>query len=73
MFNENANETLILSIGYGSGNQSTQVVTFHFDENTNRWLKLQKMRFKKDYIEYYYIDGKLYLIGCATDCKNFYS
>lgn len=55
IFNENPEETLILSIRYGIGNQSTQVVAFNFNQESNRWLKLQKMRFKKDYIEPYSI------------------
>ncbi|XP_070500855.1 uncharacterized protein fs(1)M3 [Chironomus tepperi] len=67
VFNESANETIILSIGYGSGNQSTQVTTFRHDKQANRWKKPQKMQFKKDYIEHFSIHDKLYLIGCATD------
>lgn len=69
MFNENVEETIILSIGYGIGNESTQVVSFKYDESEKRWKKLQKLRFKKDYIEYYSIHGKLYVIACFADCK----
>ncbi|CAH1722500.1 unnamed protein product [Chironomus riparius] len=67
VFNESVNETLILSIGYGLGNQSTQVVTFRHDKQSNRWKKLQKMHFKNDYIEHFSIHEKLYIIGCSTD------
>lgn len=71
VYNENPDETLILSIGYGNENQSTRVVVFRHDSDSNNWIKLHSMHFKKDYIEHYIIDGKLYLIGCSTDCNYF--
>jgi hypothetical protein len=70
VYNENPDETLILSLGYGVGNETSHVTVFKYDEESNRWRKLQKMHFKKDYIEPYTSDGKLYLIGCYTNCKK---
>ncbi|KAG5681770.1 hypothetical protein PVAND_011178 [Polypedilum vanderplanki] len=67
VYNENPDETLILSLGYGIGNETSHVAVFKYDEDTNRWLKLQKMHFKKDYIEPYTSNGVLYLIGCYSD------
>jgi hypothetical protein len=64
VFNENINEPLILSIGLGN---TTRVVIMKLNLETNRWVKLQSMHFKQDYIEHYVVDGQLYLIGCSTE------
>jgi hypothetical protein len=61
---EKAGEPLILSIGLGN---TTRVVIMKLNVDTNRWVKLQSMHFKQDYIEHYAIDGQLYLIGCSTE------
>jgi hypothetical protein len=70
VFSENPDETLILSLGYGIGNETSHVTVFSYDGDSNRWLKLQKMHFKKDYIEPYITNKTLYLIGCSSDCKK---
>lgn len=64
IFNENVNEPLILSIGYGN---TTRVVILKLNLQTNRWTKLQSLYFKQDYVRHYVIKGRLYLIGCSSD------
>jgi len=64
---ENSNTPLVLAIGYGNATQSTRLVAFQFNQETNRWIKTQSMHFKQNYIEHYVIGGKLFLIGCSTD------
>lgn len=69
VFNENPDEALVLLIGHGYGNETSHAVVFKHDTDQNRWIKCQKMHFKKDYIEHYIFNGTLYLIGCSSDCK----
>lgn len=64
IFNEDVNEPLILSIGYGN---TTRVVILKLNLQTNRWTKLQSLYFKQDYVRHYVIKGRLYLIGCSSD------
>lgn len=64
MFNKNDTEPLILSIGHGN---TSRVIILKLNVETNRWVKLQSMHFKQDYIKHYVVDNKLYLIGCSTE------
>lgn len=74
VYNESPDETLLISLGYGNGSETSHITAFKYDEESNKWLKRQKMHFKKDYIEPYIINGSLYLIGCASDsfCALYY-
>jgi hypothetical protein len=64
VYNQGDKDPLILAIGYGN---TTRVVILKQNFETNRWVKLQSMHFKQDYIKHYVVDDKLYLIGCSTD------
>lgn len=64
IFNEDATEPLVLSIGYGN---TTKVVISKLNPEFNRWTKLQSMHFKQDYIKHYVVDKQLFLIGCSSE------
>jgi hypothetical protein len=72
VFNENLKDTLLLTIGHGGENQSTRVVVFKQNEDDKRWVRVQNMYFKQDYVEHFVVHRKLYLIGCSTDGMRCY-